>query len=43
MPLVLHLVRTGSTVVTISAADFLGGTAPRTPAALVTARAARLP
>ncbi|GAA2936369.1 hypothetical protein ACFPN0_21345 [Kitasatospora cinereorecta] len=43
VPLVFHLVRTGSTVVTFYAADFLGGTTPQVPAALVTAQAAKLP
>ncbi|MFE7751913.1 hypothetical protein [Streptomyces sp. NPDC057428] len=43
IPLVFHLVRTGSTVVTFYAADFLTDTAPEVPAALVTAQAAKLP
>ncbi|MEV8230785.1 hypothetical protein AB0P41_32870 [Streptomyces sp. NPDC079167] len=43
VPLVFQLVRTGSTVVTFYAANFLGGTAPEIPAALVTAQAAKLP
>ncbi|MFB4422253.1 hypothetical protein C5F59_014315 [Streptomyces sp. QL37] len=43
VPLVFHLVRTGSTVVTFYAANFLGGNAPEVPAALVTAQAAKLP
>ncbi|MFJ6849654.1 hypothetical protein ACIQM3_03790 [Streptomyces sp. NPDC091271] len=43
VPLVFHLVRTGSTVVTFYAANFLGETAPEVPAALVTAQAAKLP
>ncbi|MFC9121505.1 hypothetical protein ACFTXO_17160 [Streptomyces sp. NPDC057067] len=43
VPLVFHLVRTGSTVVTFYAANFLTETAPEVPAALVTAQAAKLP
>ncbi|MFJ4838639.1 hypothetical protein [Streptomyces sp. NPDC088746] len=43
VPLVFQLVRTGSTVVTFYAANFLGETAPEIPAALVTAQAAKLP
>ncbi|MFH8755580.1 hypothetical protein [Streptomyces atroolivaceus] len=43
VPLVFHLVRTGSTVVTFYAADFLTATTPEVPAALVTAQAAKLP
>ncbi|WP_327115179.1 hypothetical protein OG206_12070 [Streptomyces sp. NBC_01341] len=43
IPLVFHLVRTGSTVVTFYAAGFLTDTAPEVPAALVTAQAAKLP
>ncbi|MFD6275432.1 hypothetical protein ACFWFI_07645 [Streptomyces sp. NPDC060209] len=43
VPLVFHLVRTGSTVVTFYAANFLNETAPEVPAALVTAQAAKLP
>ncbi|TXS17825.1 hypothetical protein [Streptomyces sp. wa22] len=43
VPLVFHLVRTGSTVVTFYAADFLTSTTPEVPAALVTAQAAKLP
>ncbi|MFE3515028.1 hypothetical protein [Streptomyces sp. NPDC059166] len=43
VPLVFHLVRTGSTVVTFYAADYLTGKTPEVPAALVTAQAAKLP
>ncbi|MFE4688778.1 hypothetical protein ACFRH6_01840 [Streptomyces sp. NPDC056749] len=43
VPLVFHLVRTGSTVVTFYAAGFLTSTTPEVPAALVTAQAAKLP
>ncbi|MEU9063183.1 hypothetical protein AB0D13_31030 [Streptomyces sp. NPDC048430] len=43
VPLVFHLVRTGSTVVTFYAANFLTTTAPEIPAVLVTAQAAKLP
>lgn len=43
VPLVFHLVRTGSTVVTFYAANFLGGKSPEVPAELVTAQAAKLP
>ncbi|MFJ8862732.1 hypothetical protein ACIRD8_30440 [Streptomyces sp. NPDC102451] len=43
VPLVFHLVRTGSTVVTFYAANFLGAAVPEVPAALVTAQAAKLP
>ncbi|WP_432104907.1 hypothetical protein [Streptomyces sp. bgisy091] len=43
VPLVFHLVRTGSTVVTFYAADFLTGKTPEVPAALVTRQAAKLP
>ncbi|MFS0693976.1 hypothetical protein [Streptomyces nitrosporeus] len=43
VPLVFHLVRTGSTVVTFYAANYLADTVPEIPAALVTAQAARLP
>ncbi|MFC8230525.1 hypothetical protein [Streptomyces sp. NPDC057287] len=43
VPLVFHLVRTGSTVVTFYAAGFLTATPPEIPAALVSAQAARLP
>lgn len=43
VPLVFHLVRTRSTVVTFYAANFLTAAAPEIPAALVTAQAAKLP
>ncbi|MEV0006756.1 hypothetical protein [Streptomyces sp. NPDC047973] len=43
VPLVFHLVRTGSTVVTFYAADFLTGKTPEVPAPLVTRQAAKLP
>ncbi|MFF5894964.1 hypothetical protein ACFY8O_03455 [Streptomyces argenteolus] len=43
VPLVFHLVRTGSTVVTFYAANFLTALTPEVPAALVTAQAAKLP
>ncbi|MFI2778450.1 hypothetical protein [Streptomyces sp. ALB3] len=43
VPLVFHLVRTGSTVVTFYAANYLTATAPEVPADLVTAQAAKLP
>ncbi|MFE5243715.1 MULTISPECIES: hypothetical protein [unclassified Streptomyces] len=43
VPLVFHLVRTGSTVVTFYAADFLTAKTPEIPASLVTAQAAKLP
>ncbi|MEU5658090.1 hypothetical protein ABZ802_21110 [Streptomyces sp. NPDC047737] len=43
VPLVFHLVRTGSTVVTFYAANFLTAATPEVPAALVTAQAAKLP
>ncbi|MEV6263267.1 hypothetical protein AB0M42_21295 [Streptomyces sp. NPDC051784] len=43
VPLVFHLVRTGSTVVTFYAADFLTGKTPEVPSALVTRQAAKLP
>ncbi|MFF4244256.1 hypothetical protein ACFYY2_07250 [Streptomyces sp. NPDC001822] len=43
IPLVFHLVRTGSTVATFYAAAFSADSAPEVPAALVTAQAARLP
>ncbi|MFF9684958.1 hypothetical protein [Streptomyces sp. NPDC014623] len=43
VPLVFHLVRTGSTVVTFYAADFLTARTPEVPAALLTAQAAKLP
>lgn len=43
VPLVFHLLRTGSTVVTFYAADFLGAEPPEVPAELVTAQAAKLP
>ncbi|MEU8708509.1 hypothetical protein [Streptomyces sp. NPDC048565] len=43
VPLVFHLVRTGSTVVTFYAANFVDATAPEIPAKLVTAQAANLP
>lgn len=43
VPLVFHLVRTGSTVVTFYAANFVDETAPEIPAKLVTAQAANLP
>ncbi|MFB8114960.1 hypothetical protein ACFQ6U_29710 [Streptomyces sp. NPDC056465] len=43
VPLVFHLVRTGPTVVTFYAANFLTAKAPEIPAALVTAQAAKLP
>ncbi|MFD5869679.1 hypothetical protein [Streptomyces sp. NPDC060322] len=43
VPLVFHLVRKGSTVVTFYAANFLTAKAPEVPAALVTAQAAKLP
>ena len=43
VPLVFHLVRTGATVVTFYAADFLGTQPPEVPAELVTAQVAKLP
>ncbi|WP_031069123.1 hypothetical protein [Streptomyces sp. NRRL S-118] len=42
VPLVFHVVRSGATVATFYTANFEGPATPRTPAALVTAQAAKL-